>query len=107
MVVLDDFIGASAQGSPHYMESPAREVRGRIRLARGDLLGGLADAERALELARDSGDPQNLYPGLAFRARALRPAGGGEEASATADELLALSPTLGETGEPNVKVDLA
>jgi tetratricopeptide (TPR) repeat protein len=56
---------------PFWMETSLRWLRGRMRLARGDQEGALADAERALELARLGKDPQVLWPALAFGARAL------------------------------------
>ena len=63
-------------------------VRGWIALARGDLAQATADAERALEFSRQAGDPQDLYPALAFRARVWLEAGQTTEAAATVDELL-------------------
>jgi class 3 adenylate cyclase/tetratricopeptide (TPR) repeat protein len=56
---------------PYWMEAPCRWLRGRIRLAQGDLAGAREDAERGIELARDAKDPQILWPALAFGARAL------------------------------------
>jgi hypothetical protein len=44
-----------------------------MRLARGDQEGALADAERAMELARLAKDPQVLWPALALGARAVFP----------------------------------
>jgi hypothetical protein len=53
------------------MEPACRLVRGRMRLARGDVNGAQDDAERALDLARVAKDPQILWPALAFAARAF------------------------------------
>jgi hypothetical protein len=50
----------------------------------------LADADRALAFAREAGDPQNLYPALALRARTRLAAGNGADAAASVDELLRL-----------------
>ncbi|MBA2475322.1 MAG: AAA family ATPase, partial [Actinobacteria bacterium] len=62
--VADDFVAESAGGTPHYLESFCRGLRGRILLARGDLSGALSDAERGLELARRARDPQLVLPAL-------------------------------------------
>jgi tetratricopeptide (TPR) repeat protein len=86
--VADELTSDTAGGVQHYLESDARIWRGRIRLARGDLAGALADANRALELARESGDPQNLNPAFAFAARAQLAAGGAEVAGPLVDRLL-------------------
>jgi DNA-binding SARP family transcriptional activator/tetratricopeptide (TPR) repeat protein len=87
--VADELTSDTKEGAQHYLESDARIWRGRIRLARGDVNGALADANRALELARESGDPQNLNPALAFAARMLVAANRVDEAGALMDELLA------------------
>ena len=44
--LADEFIAETEAGSPHFYEGTPRYIRGAIRLARGDTLGGLADAER-------------------------------------------------------------
>jgi class 3 adenylate cyclase/tetratricopeptide (TPR) repeat protein len=67
---LDELI-AGFEADPFWMETPCRWLRGRIRLARGDQEGAVADAERAIEGARLGKDPQVLWPALAFGARAL------------------------------------
>ena len=63
-------------------------VRGWIALARGDLDAAVVDADRAYEFSRIADDPQNLYPALAFRARALLAVGRRDEASQALDVLL-------------------
>ena len=68
--MLDELIAGFAD-HPFWVETPSRVLRGRIRLAQGDLGGALADAEKALELAREAKDPQVLWPSLAFCARAV------------------------------------
>jgi class 3 adenylate cyclase/tetratricopeptide (TPR) repeat protein len=83
----DEFL-AEAEASPHYMEPQCRTMRGLIRLARGDVPGGLEDTARALEQARGITDPQQLYPALGHRAATLLEASAVEEARAAADELL-------------------
>jgi tetratricopeptide (TPR) repeat protein len=52
-----------------WVEAPCRLMRGRIRLARGDLESAEADANRALERARVGKDPPLMRPALAFSAR--------------------------------------
>ena len=47
-----------------------RVLRGRIKLARGDLFGAAADAERAVAFGRLTGHPYDVLPALAFAARA-------------------------------------
>jgi class 3 adenylate cyclase/tetratricopeptide (TPR) repeat protein len=54
-----------------WVEGPLRFLRGRIRLARGDIRGAQEDADRGLERAEEAKDPQILWPGLAFAARAV------------------------------------
>ncbi len=84
----DRFI-AECETSPHYMEGAARVIRGYIRLARGDHVGGLADLERNLALARDVMDPQRLAPALLQSARGLALVGRMHEARTLAVEGLA------------------
>jgi class 3 adenylate cyclase/tetratricopeptide (TPR) repeat protein len=67
---LDELIGNFEQ-SRFWMETTCRWLRGRIRLAQGDNPGAAADAERGVERARSSKDPQVLWPTLAFAARAF------------------------------------
>ena len=73
------------------LRTAAREKRrihrGRIRFARGDGDGALEDAQAALEFARETGEPFDLFPALAFHARAsVEPAP--DQAEASVDELL-------------------
>jgi class 3 adenylate cyclase/tetratricopeptide (TPR) repeat protein len=75
-------------GTPHRMELDARFIRGWIRLERGEIAEAEEDAQRGLEFARLAGDPQALFPALAFAARAALAAGRNEEAEETFDELL-------------------
>ena len=64
-------------------------ARGQIRLARGDLVGALADAEQALARTHEAKDAQVLYPSLAFSAEVMLRAGEQERANELVDELLA------------------
>jgi class 3 adenylate cyclase/tetratricopeptide (TPR) repeat protein len=84
-------------GVPATQVSWAHENRGRIRLARDDAAGALEDGEHSLALAREAKDPQALQPGLAFCSFAQVSAGRRQEASALADELLALDPVRHQT----------
>jgi predicted ATPase/class 3 adenylate cyclase len=85
--LADELLSAAEADYPNYMDSQCLLARARIGLARGEP-ATLADAGRALEMARRIGDPQALYPALAFRARAEAQAGRRDEARRLADELL-------------------
>jgi hypothetical protein len=63
------------------------------------------DAERALQLAQESGDPQNLDPALAFEARVMLATDRHAEAAKLLDELLA--GLAGRLLNPSLGVDLA
>jgi class 3 adenylate cyclase/tetratricopeptide (TPR) repeat protein len=67
---LEEYLGVVETGSPHRGAGEARLHRGRICLARGDDEGALEDARAALEFARATGEPWDLFPALAFKARA-------------------------------------
>jgi class 3 adenylate cyclase/tetratricopeptide (TPR) repeat protein len=88
LAAADDFIAEAEAGSPHYQEMEARNVRGSIRLARGDVDGALDDSEKALAMARGAKDPQVLHPALAERARILFVSGRRPEARVAIEELL-------------------
>jgi class 3 adenylate cyclase/tetratricopeptide (TPR) repeat protein len=82
----------SEVGHGHALSRYALEMRGRIRLARDDVSGALADAEASLELGRRAKDPQTLFPALSFSALASLEAAKPSDANRLADELLALQP---------------
>jgi len=84
----DDIVGEIEAGTSHRMELDARLIRGWIRLERGDVTGAKDDAGRALEFARVAGDPEALFPALAFAARVAVVAGHEAEGKAIVDELL-------------------
>jgi len=89
-VKFADAILAEAEGgSPSYMDVQAREVKARIALARGEV-DAYQEAYRTLERARSIGDPQVLYPALAFAARAARATERADDATSLIDELLGL-----------------
>jgi class 3 adenylate cyclase/tetratricopeptide (TPR) repeat protein len=90
--LAEAWIAEAEAGAPRYFTRWAYEMRGRIRLSRGDLHGGLADAERSLERGRLGKDPQILFPALSFAAFAHHCADASGAAEALADELLALDP---------------
>jgi tetratricopeptide (TPR) repeat protein len=84
----NEILAEVESGSPHRMELAARLIRGWILLARGDVSGAAEDAVRGLEFARGAGDPQALFPALAFAARAAHAEGRGGLADDLVDELL-------------------
>ena len=81
---------ASGAREAHYLDGIAREVRTRIRRARGDIDGAVEDSETLLRRAREIKDPQVLYPALALRADTLAAAGRRDEARRLLGELLGL-----------------
>jgi class 3 adenylate cyclase/tetratricopeptide (TPR) repeat protein len=82
---------ARAEGGPsRHLELDARLVRAWIGLARGEVAVAMTDAECALDFSRKAADPQNLYPALALRARALAASDQLADAAANADELIQL-----------------
>jgi class 3 adenylate cyclase/tetratricopeptide (TPR) repeat protein len=82
------FIAEVEEGSPHVLACRCYEVRAQIRLGRDDARGALVDAERALELARFTKDPQNFYSVTMRCADVFRECGDVQRASTLADELL-------------------
>jgi class 3 adenylate cyclase/tetratricopeptide (TPR) repeat protein len=84
----EDIVGEIEAGTSHRMELDARLIRGWIRLERGDVTAAKDDAGRALEFARAAGDPEALFPALAFAARVAVAAGHEAEGKAIVDELL-------------------
>jgi class 3 adenylate cyclase len=107
--VAEDMVAEAAGGTREYLEFECRIWRGRIQLARGAVNAALQDAMRALALARESGDVQNLDPALAFAARVLLAVDRAAEAGKLLEELLTnlarrvLNPDLGV----DLAVDLA
>jgi tetratricopeptide (TPR) repeat protein len=98
----------SRLGPQHYQAGLLYEIRGRIRLARGDLAGALEDAGAALENARRTKDPQRAQPALAYAAFVQLSAGRLQECADRIDELLALDPVeVGVSHPINPVLDLA
>ncbi|HVS47287.1 MAG TPA: AAA family ATPase [Candidatus Dormibacteraeota bacterium] len=85
----NEFLAEVEGGSPHVVACVSYGVRAQIRLGRDDTSGALADAERALELARLAKDPQNVYQQIAWCASVFRECGDSQRAATLADELLA------------------
>jgi tetratricopeptide (TPR) repeat protein len=83
-------VGESGDGRASLHELDVLLVRAKIDLARHGAEAALGEAERALELAREIGAPQILFPVLAFDAHALAAAERPQEAGRAADELLRL-----------------
>ena len=84
--MTDAFIAECEAGAPHTQQAGAHCHRGMIRLGRGDLEGAVADAERALELAREVAQPDRMFQSLAFAVRAFAEAGEAERARQQASE---------------------
>jgi tetratricopeptide (TPR) repeat protein len=84
----NEFIAEVEGGSPHVVACKCYEIRAQIRLGRDDVRGALADAERALELARLTKEPQNLSSTAAQCANVFRECGDLQRAATLADELL-------------------
>jgi DNA-binding SARP family transcriptional activator len=85
---VESLVAESAAARGHVLECRCLIWRGRIRLARGETSMAVADSVAALELARASGEPQDLDPALAFGARALLAADRAEDAVPLVDELV-------------------
>jgi class 3 adenylate cyclase/tetratricopeptide (TPR) repeat protein len=105
--LLDAYI-AEAVVADFWTETPLRWLRGRIRLARGDVEGAQEDAGRALERAEAAKDPQVLWPAFAFGARAFASTDRGR-AEELVSELMAdwQEHDLGISGELAWQSDLA
>jgi class 3 adenylate cyclase len=88
--IANERIAESEGGAPHWTDPVYRDLRGLMRLARGDLAGAWDDAVKELEFCRVANDPQTLFPALAFNARVLLAAGRKGEARERTDELLGL-----------------
>ena len=86
----DQLIAESQAGSRHYQEASCRITRAWIRLAHGNLVGALEDADAGLTLARHANSLEILYPALAVRARVLLAAGRFQDGAMQADELLSM-----------------
>jgi tetratricopeptide (TPR) repeat protein len=102
---VEEYLAAIERGLPHRGVGEARLHRGRIRLARGDVDGALGDAEAALRFARTTAEPFNLFPALAFHARASLERAPAEAAASVAellDQLAAGQPFWGAWSLPQL-----
>lgn len=70
METADQLLAAADAGSEHFMERAGRQMRGLVRLARGDLPGALADAARAPHQPGLGGGPGHRPPGAGTVGRA-------------------------------------
>jgi class 3 adenylate cyclase/tetratricopeptide (TPR) repeat protein len=87
--LAEEMLAEAAGGSPSYMDVQARQVKARIGLARGQV-EAYEESVGALDRARSIGDPQVLYPALAFAARAAQETQRLDEAVSLIEELLSL-----------------
>jgi len=90
---MEDFIAECEAGAPHYLEGRTRQDRGYIREGRGDLDGAFADHERAVALARNANDPQQLLPGFGAATTAFETHGLHDEARDMARKVVELART--------------
>ncbi|HKR99173.1 MAG TPA: AAA family ATPase [Candidatus Dormibacteraeota bacterium] len=94
----DAFIAEVEAGSPHLIAAFCYSVRARIRVARDNVPGALADLERALELASANDNPAWRYVVLSSSSSVLLDAGERGRAEDLLDELL---PIVGSGGTRN------
>ncbi len=83
---IDEFLDRAH--SADYQKGNVLKNRGRIRLMRDDLEGGLEDVEVATEDARRIGDPQRVVPDLSSAVGLFAQAGAFDRADVHADELV-------------------
>ncbi|MGH2554200.1 MAG: hypothetical protein ACRDHO_00590, partial [Actinomycetota bacterium] len=104
--LMDEFL--AELGPTHYQAGFVHEIRSRVRVARQDLAGALADADTALARGRLAKDPQRLLPALANSAFTLLHAGRVEACSSRVNELMSLDPFRTSVSHSNSPVlDLA
>ena len=82
------FIAECEAGSPHYLHGDVLALRVRILFARDDVDGSIAEAARAVELAREAKDSQVLRPALGAQMHIVAELGRTGEARLVAQELL-------------------
>ena len=88
VLTANEYEAEAAAGSPHYLLASLLSTRGAVRIARGDLDGGIDDIERGLAFARRSRDPQMLAPTLGVAVGALFEIGRRDQSRAYLEELL-------------------
>ena len=89
-LTADALITSVEAGTPNVGSWQAYGIRAEIRLARGDLDGARADAEKGLETARSVGEVQALCFALTAAGHVLTTAGDVERARSLVDEQLSL-----------------
>ena len=75
VLLAGEFVAECEATGGHTLQASTHCHRGSIRLARDDLAGAIADAERALELAQGVQQPDRIFQSLAFAVRAFAAAG--------------------------------
>ena len=83
----DDFLAKAEAGSPHVLTWQVSFIRAELRLAKEDIAGALADADRALTTGRAVDEIQALTFVLAGGAHIVALAGERERAAALGNEL--------------------
>lgn len=91
---LGSLLAEFEEGQMHYLESGFRTCRAWIEFARDEVSEALIDAQRAVQLAAPSGDPQSIAGSLCAHAFILCAVGQTEQASSVFDEMLALGAGL-------------
>jgi class 3 adenylate cyclase len=91
----EQFMSSLGDGR-HYLVGACNLLVANALVALGDLPGALSSSERALELARQVKDPQQLHPALLARARTLFATDQRRESGELLDELMDAKPLLNE-----------
>ncbi len=91
LAAAESFV-AEFEESAYYLVTVCLRVRARVRMARGNPIGALADAAAAAEFARGARHPSNLLAALPFLTRCLWETGRAAEADTALDDALAAAP---------------
>jgi tetratricopeptide (TPR) repeat protein len=90
-----------------YQEPAARQIRGQILEARGNVADARDDLEKALVLSREFDDAQTLWPALIASAASLRRHGEREQSLSQLEEVVTAmqaSESIGEVQEWHVEL---
>jgi tetratricopeptide (TPR) repeat protein len=90
--VADEFLAECDAGKAHFQESLVRGVRASIRLGRNDDAGAGADLGRAIALAREALDPEDLPTALGSAVRLYAELGRIDDAQDLGRQLLTANP---------------
>jgi tetratricopeptide (TPR) repeat protein len=90
IATIDAFLSGLAEGESHYLEADVGAIRAWIALDRDQLTDAVTNAERAMEVARRSGDLQTVAPSLCTRAYVRFEEGRVDDAVADFKELAGL-----------------